>query len=182
MIHSQLNWLKVKVLVYIDYVFFSLVKLCILEERLVFICLLQIYYAVYQFVLIYHLGRRTYFHKIVQNCAVGIDRSLPLARSAAQSSCRRCRAACAAGRAICRNSLIACPVLPTGHGAELEGEHYLLPQEMVPIDKPERLKTRAIHQQEVLKKLEAKNLIENTKGRAIYCTTKWITNETLYYT
>ena len=37
-----------------------------------------------------------------------------------------------------------------GHGAELDGEHYLLAKEMVPIDKPERLKTRAIHQQEVL--------------------------------
>ena len=47
----------------------------------------------------------------------------------------------------------------SGHGAELNGEHYLLAQEMVPIDKPERVKTRAVHQQEVLKKLEAKNPI-----------------------
>ena len=30
---------------------------------------------------------------------------------------------------------------------------------MVPIDKPERLKSRAVHQQDVLKKLEAKNPI-----------------------
>ena len=30
---------------------------------------------------------------------------------------------------------------------------------MVPIDKPERLRSRAVHQQDVLKKLEAKNPI-----------------------
>ena len=45
----------------------------------------------------------------------------------------------------------------SGHGAELNGEHYLLAKEMV--DEPERLKTRAVHQQDVLKKIEAKNPI-----------------------
>ena len=38
--------------------------------------------------------------------------------------------------------------MSSGLGAELNGEHYLLAQEMVPIDKPERLKTRAVHQQD----------------------------------
>lgn len=44
-----------------------------------------------------------------------------------------------------------------GHGAELAGEHYLLPQEMV--DDPEDLPTEAIHQQKTLADIEAKKPI-----------------------
>jgi uncharacterized caspase-like protein len=44
-----------------------------------------------------------------------------------------------------------------GHGAELEGEHYLLPQDMV--DEPEDLPTEAIHQQKVLADIDAKKPI-----------------------
>eukprot|EP01046_Picozoa_sp_COSAG06_P027594 COSAG06_NODE_2447_length_6864_cov_3.888101_3_plen_484_part_00 len=44
-----------------------------------------------------------------------------------------------------------------GHGAELDGEHYLLPQEMV--EEPEDLPDEAIHQQKVLADIEAKKPI-----------------------
>ena len=43
-----------------------------------------------------------------------------------------------------------------GHGAELEGQHYLLAKKMVPINEKHRLKTRALHQQKVLNDIEAK--------------------------
>jgi hypothetical protein len=44
-----------------------------------------------------------------------------------------------------------------GHGAELDGEHYLLPQEMV--EEPEDLPDEAIHQQKVLQDIETQKPI-----------------------